>query len=268
MMNVGIKIEEVEGGERFKVSGRGELHLSILIETMRREGYEMEVSRPKVILKKVDHDLLEPVEEVVIEVDPAYQGAVMQAIGSRKAEIRNMINSAVGTVRLEFLIPSRSLIGFRGEFLTMTRGTGIMYQNFFEYQKFKGEIPGRQAGVQISQNLGQSVAYALWGLQERGEIFVKPGDDLYEGMIVGVNNKGQDLVVNAIREKKLSNMRSTGTDEAIQLIPPREMTLEFALEFIDDDELVEITPKNVRLRKRWLTENDRKTQGRGGRQVG
>lgn len=265
MMNVGIKIEEVEGGERFKVSGRGELHLSILIETMRREGYEVEVSRPKVILKKVDHELLEPVEEVVIEVDPAYQGAVMQAIGSRKAEIKNMINSSVGTVRLEFLIPSRSLIGFRGEFLTMTRGTGIMYQNFFEYQKFKGEIPGRQAGVQISQNPGQAVAYALWGLQERGEIFVKPGDTLYEGMIVGVNNKGQDLVVNAIREKKLSNMRSTGTDEAIQLVPPREMTLEFALEFIEDDELVEITPKNVRLRKRWLTENDRKTQGRGGR---
>ena len=262
MMNVGIKVEETESGERFKVSGRGELHLSVLIETMRREGYELEVSPPEVILKEVDGDLLEPVEEVVIEVEPAYQGAVMQAIGSRRAEMKNVVNSAVGTIRMEFVIPSRALIGFRGEFLTMTRGTGIMYQNFFEYQKFKGELPNRQSGVLISQSAGKTVAYALWGLQERGEIFAHPGDDLYEGMIVGVNNKGHDLVVNAIREKKLTNMRSSGSDEAIQLIPPREMTLEFALEFIEDDELVEITPKNIRLRKRFLTENERKTTRR------
>ena len=264
MMNVGIKIEEVEGGERFKVSGRGELHLSILIETMRREGYELEVSRPRVILKEIEKEILEPVEELVVEVDPNYQGAVMQALGSRKAEMKNMSNSTVGgTVRLEYLIPSRALIGFRSEFMTMTRGTGILYQNFFEYQKFKGDLPERQSGVLVSQDNGKAVAYALWGLQERGEIFVKPGDELYEGMLVGVNNKGNDLVVNAIREKKLSNMRSTGTDEAIQLIPPREMTLEFALDFIEDDELVEITPKNVRLRKRYLTENERKTSARG-----
>ncbi len=263
MMNVGIKIEEVENGERFKVSGRGELHLAILIETMRREGYEIEVSRPQVIIKEVEKEKLEPVEEVVIEVEPQYQGAVMQAIGSRRAEMKNMQNSTVGgTIRMEYLIASRALIGFRGEFLTMTRGTGIMYQNFHEYQKFKGELPGRQSGVLVSQNPGQAVAYALWGLQERGEIFVHPGSELYEGMIVGVNNKGNDLVVNAIKEKKLSNMRSTGTDEAIQLIPPREMTLEFALEFIEDDELVEITPKNVRLRKRYLTENERKSSNR------
>lgn len=264
MINVGIKVEETEGGERFKVSGRGELHLSILIETMRREGYEIEVSRPQVILKKLDDEVLEPIEEVVIEVDPEYQGAVMQALGSRKADLKNMISSAVGTIRLEFLIASRALIGFRSEFLMMTRGTGMMYQNFYEYQKYKGDMPGRQSGVLISQGAGQTVAYALWGLQERGEIFLRPGDELYEGMIVGVNNKGHDLVVNAVREKKLTNMRAAGSDEAIQLTPPREMTLEFALEFIEDDELVEITPKNIRLRKLYLNENERKRFERGG----
>ena len=259
MMNVGIKVEEVQGGERFKVSGRGELHLSILIETMRREGYEVEVSRPEVILKVEDGETLEPVEEVVVEVEPPYQGMVMQTLGSRKAQMKSVAPSAVGTIRMEFIIPTRALIGFRSEFLTMTRGTGVLYQNFFEYQKFKGELPGRESGVLVSQSPGQAVAYALWGLQERGEIFVHPGDDLYDGMIVGVNNKGRDLVVNAIREKKQTNMRASGSDEAIQLVPPREMTLEFALEFIEDDELVEITPKNIRLRKRYLTENERKT---------
>src|SRR3989338_634958 len=268
MMNVGIKIDEVEGGERFKVSGRGELHLAILIETMRREGYELEVSCPEVILKEVEGETLEPVEEVVIEVEPGYQGAVIQALGSRKAEMKNMQSSAVGTIRMEFLIASRALIGFRGEFLLMTRGTGMMYQNFFEYQKFKGELPKRQSGVLISQSLGQAVAYALWGLQERGEIFARPGDELYEGMIIGVNNKGRDLVVNAIREKKLTNMRASGSDEAIQLIPPREMTLEFSLEFIEKDELVEVTPKNIRLRKRYLTENERKSHARGYSRTG
>lgn len=267
MMNVGIKVEEVDGGERFKVSGRGELHLSILIETMRREGYELEVAPPQVIFKEIDGEKLEPIEEVTIEVDPLYQGVVMQAIGVRKAEIKNLVNSAVGTIRMEFLIPSRALIGFRSEFLTMTRGTGIMYQLFHEYQAFKGDIEGRQSGVQISQGTGEAVAYALWGLQERGEVFVRPGDPIYEGMIVGVVNKGNDLVVNANREKKLSNMRSTGTDEAIQLTPPREMTLEFAIDFIEQDELVEVTPKSIRLRKRYLTENERKQNERGWRRV-
>lgn len=262
MMNVGIKVEEVEGGERFKVSGRGELHLSILIETMRREGYELEVSRPQVIVKEIDGEKMEPVEELTIEVDPGFQGAVIQTLGSRRAELKDMVTSAVGTIRLQFIIASRALIGFRNEFLTMTRGTGIMYQNFHEYQKYKGELPSRQSGVLISQDNGKAVAYALWGLQDRGEIFARPGDELYEGIIVGVNNKGNDLVVNAIREKKLTNMRSAGADEAIQLIPPREMTMEFALEFIEDDELVEITPKSVRLRKRYLTENERKAAAR------
>jgi len=262
MMNVGIRVEEVEGQDRFKVSGRGELHLSILIETMRREGYELEVSRPQVILKKEGDQTLEPIEEVFVEVDPGYQGAVIEALGERKAEMKNMAPSTVGTIRMEFLIPSRGLLGFRTDLLMMTRGTGIMYQNFYDYQEYKGDIAERKDGVLISQTPGQSVAYALWGLQERGEIFVQPGHELYEGMIVGVNRKGHDLVVNAIREKKLTNMRAAGSDEAIHLIPPREMTLEFALEFIENDELVEITPKNIRLRKRFLTENNRKNESR------
>lgn len=258
MVNVGIKVEEVEGGERFKVSGRGELHLAILIETMRREGYELEVSPPKVIFKEVDEDVLEPVEEVVIEVDSEYQGAVMEAMGSRRAELKDLLVSSVGTIRMEFHIASRALLGFRSELLMMTRGTGVMSQTFWEYQPFKGEIPHRSSGVLISQGPGHAVAYALWGLQDRGEIFLHPGDALYEGMIVGVNNKGNDLVVNAIREKKLTNIRAAGSDEAIHLIPPREMTLEFALEFIEDDELVEVTPKSIRLRKRYLTDNERR----------
>ena len=262
MINVGIKVEEAEGGERFKVSGRGELHLAILIETMRREGYELEVSPPKVIFKEVDGERLEPVEEVVIEVDPGYQGGVIEALGNRRAEMRDLQKSAVGTIRMEFLIASRALMGFRSELLMMTRGTGVMSQTFYEYQPFKGEIPRRPAGVQISQGGGDAVAYALWGLQDRGEVFIYPGDPMYEGMIIGVNNKGQDLVVNAIREKKLTNIRAAGSDEAIHLVPPREMTLEFALEFIEDDELVEVTPKHIRLRKRYLTDNERRAAAR------
>jgi len=258
MMNVGIKVEEVDGGERFKVSGRGELHLAILIETMRREGFELEVSPPKVIFKEVDGDTLEPIEEVVIEVDSGYQGGVIETLGNRRAEMKDMQVSAVGTIRMEFHIASRALLGFRSELLMMTRGTGVMSQIFLEYQPFKGEVPQRPAGVQISQGPGGAVPYALWGLQDRGEIFIHPGDPLYEGMILGVNNKGQDLVVNAIREKKLTNIRAAGSDEAIHLTPPREMTLEFALEFIEDDELVEVTPKHIRLRKRYLTDNERR----------
>ena len=264
MNNVGIRVEEVDRGERLKVSGRGELHLSILIETMRREGYELEVSRPHVIFKKEGKKLLEPVEELMIEVDPEFQGTVIQELGGRRSELKEIVNSAIGTVRMRFIIASRALMGFRSQFLTFTRGTGIMYHAFFEYQEFKGEIPERPAGSLIAHAAGKAVAYALWGLQERGEIFVKPGDDLYEGMIVGIHNKGADLVVNASREKKLTNMRSSGSDEAIQLIPPREITLEYALEFIEEDELVEITPKNVRLRKRYLNENERRKRDRRG----
>ncbi len=258
MVNVGVRVEEIPGGDRFKVSGRGELHLSILIETIRREGYEMEVSRPRVILKEIGESVLEPVEEVVIEVEPEFQGPVMQALGERKGEIASITMSAVGTVRIESYIATRALIGFRGEFLMMTRGNGIMYQNFHQYQKYKGDMPGRKTGVQVSMNSGTAVAYALWGLQERGRIFVHPGSDLYEGMIVGEHSKGRDIVVNAAREKKLTNVRAAGSDEAIQLTPPQEMTLEFALSFIADDELVEITPKHIRLRKQHLNENARR----------
>jgi len=266
LTNVGIKIKPVPGSEKYEVAGRGELHLSILIETMRREGYEMEVSSPKVILQEIDGETLEPVEEVFIEVDQGYQGSVIEALGSRKALMKDMQITSIGTVRMNFLIPTRGLLGFRSDLMMMTRGTGIMYQNFYQYQKYKGDIIHRQSGVQISMSSGQAVAYALWGLQERGEIFIKPGDDLYEGMIIGVNNKGHDLVVNAMREKKLTNMRSSNADEAIRLIPPREMTLEFALEFVEDNELVEITPKNIRLRKQYLDENERKAQRYAERQ--
>lgn len=257
-VNVGIKVEPVPNEDRFKVSGRGELHLAILIEMMRREGYELEVSRPQVIFKDVDGVKMEPIEELVIEVDPEFQGTVIERLGGRKADLKVMINSAVGTVRLEYLIPSRALIGLRSELLQLTRGTAVLNQIFHDYEPFRGEIENRQVAVLISQNNAKAVAYGLWGLQERGEIFIHVGEDMYTGMIVGVNNKGNDLVVNANREKKLTNMRSSGADEAIQLVPPREMTLDFALEFIADDELVEITPKNIRLRKRYLDENERK----------
>jgi GTP-binding protein len=258
MINVGIKVEEISNSERFKVSGRGELHLAILIETMRREGYELEVSRPQVILKKMDKQILEPVEELVIEVSQEYQGAVMQALGERKAEMRHLNTTVTGATRMDFIIASRALIGFRSEFLRMTRGNGIMYQNFLEYQTYKGDMPKRSSGVLVSQAQGQAVAYALFNFQARGEVFIHPGDMVYEGMIVGINNKGSDLVVNPLKTKKLTNMRASGSDDAIDLIPPRQMTLEFALEFIEDDELVEITPQNIRLRKMHLNEVDRK----------
>jgi len=262
MVNVGIKIEEVEQGRRFKVSGRGELHLEILIETMRREGYELEVSRPRVILKKVGDQVLEPVEEVVIEVAAKYQGAVMQALGERKAEMKILKTTSSQGIRMEFTIASRALIGFRSDFLLMTQGSGIMYQNFLEYQTYKGDMPKRQRGVLVSNATGKAVAFALCNLQERGDIFIEPGEAIYEGMIVGVNNKGSDLVVNPQKEKKLTNTRSSTCDIAIQLIPPRKITLEFALVFIDDDELVEITPLHVRIRKMQLQEVTRMREGR------
>ena len=262
MINVGIKVEEVAGTERLKVSGRGELHLAILIETMRREGYEMDVCKPQVILKKMGGKTLEPVEEVIVEVEDEYQGVVMQTLGARKAQMRGLKTTSSGTIRMEFIIASRALIGFRSEFLMMTRGNGIMYQNFLEYQTHKGDMPTRQNGVLVSHGSGDAVAYSLYNLQARGEIFIKPGEKLYEGMIIGVNNKGVDLVVNALRGKKLTNMRAAGSDDAIVLIPPRQMTLEFALEFIEDDESVEITPKHIRLRKLHLRDVDRKRVSR------
>jgi len=262
LTNVGIRIEKIADSEKVKISGRGELHLSILIETMRREGYELEVSSPQVILIKTGEETLEPTEEVLIEVDQGYQGAVIEALGSRKAEMKNMQVTSIGTIRMNFIVSTKNVIGFRSEFLMITRGTGIIYQNFYQYQKCKGEITHRNSGVQISMNNGKAVAYGLFGLQERGEIFINPGDDVYEGMIIGVNNKNHDLVVNTLRGKKLTNVRAARSDDAITLIPPREMTLEFAMAFIEDDELVEITPKNIRLRKRYLTKNERKSKRR------
>ncbi len=262
LTNVGIRVETVPGGEGFKVSGRGELHLSILIETMRREGYELEVSAPRVILMKIGEQTLEPMEEVIVEVDEGYQGAVIEALGERNGVMKEMNRTFIGTIRMSFIAPTRRLFGFRADLLQMTRGTGIMYQTFYRYQKYSGETATRQAGVMISKTAGKAVAFALFGLQERGEIFIRPGDQLYEGMIIGVNNKGRDLVVNAAREKELTNIRAAGADEAIKLIPPRELTLEFALEFIADDELFEITPKHIRLRKRYLSENERRTRRR------
>ena len=257
MMNVGIKVEEVDRGERFKVSGRGELHLEILIETMRREGYELEVSRPQVVLKRMGDQVLEPVEEVVIDVDSAYQGAVMQALGERKAEMKNMKTTSSNSIQMEFVITSRALMGFRSEFTLMTRGSGVLCQHFLEYQAYKGDIPVRPRGVQISKGDGKAVAFAIQSLQERGDIFIEPGDMVYEGMIVGMNNKGLDIVVNPQKEKKLTNMRSSTCDIAIQLIPSRKINLEFALVFIADDELVEITPLNIRIRKTQLKAIDR-----------
>ena len=257
MMNVGIKVEEVDNGERFKVSGRGELHLEILIETMRREGYELEVSRPQVILKKMGDQILEPVELVVVDVEGSYQGAVMKALGERKAVMKDMKNISENCVQMEFIITSRALIGFRSEFLLLTRGSGVLCQNFLEYQTYKGDMPARQRGVQISKGDGKAVANALENLQERGDIFIEPGDMVYEGMIVGMNNKGTDMIVNPQKEKKLTNMRSSTCDIAIQLIPSRKITLEFALVFIGDDELVEITPLNIRIRKMQLKAIDR-----------
>ncbi|HAJ56517.1 MAG TPA: translational GTPase TypA [Candidatus Omnitrophica bacterium] len=265
MMNVGVKVEEVAGGERLKVSGRGELHLEILIETMRREGYELEVSRPQVVLKKIGDQVLEPVEEVVIEVESAYQGVVMQALGERKAEMKDMLVTSSNSIRMDFVITSRALIGFRSEFLLLTRGSGVLCQNFLEYQIYKGDMPARNRGVQISKGDGKAVANAIENLQERGEIFIQPGDMVYEGMIVGMNNKGVDMVVNPQKEKKLTNMRSATCDIAVQLVPSRKINLEFALVFIDDDELVEVTPLNVRIRKIQLKQIDRTRESRKDR---
>ncbi len=264
MINVGLKVEDADDSMRFKVSGRGELHLAILIETMRREGYEVEVSQPQVIFKEIDGKRCEPIQDVFIEVDSHYQGTVMQMMGSRKGELKNMTTTSTGSMQLEFTVAARALFGFRNELLTLTKGTGIMYQNFLEYQEFKGVLPTRQVGVLVSQTAQTAVAFALFNLQARGEIFINKGDDLYEGMIVGGCNKGQDLTVNATKGKALTNMRSSGTDEAVTLIPPRQMTLEFALEFIADDELVEVTPKSIRLRKIHLQENVRRRKA-GGR---
>ncbi len=255
--NVALKVEDTDNTDTFKVSGRGELHLSILIENMRREGFELAVSKPEVIYRDIDGVRCEPMEYLTIDVPEEYQGTVIEKLGKRKAE---MVSLTVmeGTNRLEFVIPARGLIGFRTEFMTDTRGTGVLNHVFHEYSPYKGEIEGRQNGVLIAMDSGETVAYSLFNLQERGILFVGPGVPFYDGMIIGQHAKENDLIVNCSRGKKLTNVRASGTDEAVRLTPARILSLEQALEFIDDDELVEVTPKSIRLRKRYLDANERK----------
>lgn len=255
--NVSLRVEMTDSPDAFKVSGRGELHLAILIENMRREGYELQASRPQVILKNINDVLAEPIERVIIDVPEAYVGVVIEKLGKRKAELKNMMPSE-GSVRLEFLIPTRGLIGYRSEFLTDTKGEGILHSNFDSYEPFKGEIIQRQRGALVAMEGGIASAYAMFKLQERAVFFVEPGTEVYEGMVVGENSRNNDMYVNVTRTKQLTNMRASGADEAIRLEPAKILTLEQAIEWINDDEYVEITPKSIRLRKKYLTEMDRK----------
>jgi GTP-binding protein len=255
--NVSLRVEDTGNTDTFKVSGRGELHLSILIENMRREGFELSVSKPEVIFREIDGVKCEPMEYLVIDVPEEHQGTVIEKLGTRKAEMVSM-QPMDGTNRLEFVIPARGLIGFRTEFLTDTRGTGVMNHTFHEYAPYKGPIAGRKNGVLISIDTGETVSYSLFNLQDRGILFIGPGTSVYEGMIIGQHAKDNDLVVNACRGKKLTNVRASGTDDSTKTSPPRILSLEQALEFIADDELVEVTPKSIRLRKRYLDANDRK----------
>ncbi len=257
--NVAMRMRETGDETTFEVAGRGELHLTILIENMRREGYELAVSRPRVLFKDVDGVRHEPYEMLTVDIEEQNQGAVMEELGRRKGDLQDMQPDGKGRVRLEYRIPARGLIGFQGEFMTLTRGTGLMSHIFDDYAPEKpGGVGERRNGVLISQDDGEAVAYALWKLQERGRMFVSPGEKLYEGMIIGIHSRDNDLVVNPIKEKKLTNVRASGKDEAIDLTPPIRLTLEYAVEFIADDELVEVTPQSIRLRKRYLKEHERK----------
>lgn len=261
--NVALRVEDTADPDKFRVSGRGELHLGILIETMRREGYELAVSRPEVIMKEVEGELQEPYELLTVDVEDQHQGAVMEKLGMRKGDLQNMTPDGKGRVRLDYLIPARGLIGFRTEFLTATSGTGLLHHVFDHYGAAKkGAVAARQNGVLIANGLGKAAAFALWNLQERGRMLIDPQIDVYEGMIVGLHSRDNDLVVNVCKGKQLTNIRAAGSDENIMLTPPIRLTLEQALEFIDDDELVEVTPQHIRLRKKFLKENDRKRAGR------
>jgi GTP-binding protein len=257
--NVALRVEDTDDPERFEVSGRGELHLAVLIENMRREGYELGVSRPQVIMREIDGVKQEPYEHLTIDVDEGYQGAVMEKVGERGGEMSNMLPDGKGRVRLDYKIPARGLIGFRTEFLTASSGTGVMYHVFDSYGPVKkGEYGQRYNGVMISMETGKAVAYALFNLQDRGTLFLEHGDEVYEGMVIGINARNDDMTVNPLKAKQLTNVRAAGSDEALDVSPPLKMTLEQALEFIDDDELVEVTPTAVRIRKKLLTENERK----------
>lgn len=259
LTNMALKVEDTENADVFNVSGRGELHLSILIENMRREGFELAVGRPRVVKKIINGVECEPYEQLTVDVEENHQGAVMESLGLRRGDLQDMAPDGRGRVRLEYRIPARGLIGFQGEFMNLTRGTGLMSHVFDEYAPVKDtELAERRNGVLVSQDNGQAVAYALWKLQDRGRMFVHPGDKLYEGMIIGIHSRDNDLVVNPIKGKQLTNIRASGTDEAVRLVPPIELSLEAAIEFIADDELVEVTPKNIRLRKRLLTELERR----------
>ncbi len=260
--NVALRVEETGDADVFRVSGRGELHLTILIENMRREGFELAVSRPQVLLKMIDGVTNEPYEALTVDVEEAHQGGVMEALGQRRAEMKDMSMDGHGRVRIEYRVPARGLIGFQGEFMTLTRGSGLMSHVFDGYAPMRGDIAERRNGVLISMENGDAVAYALWSLQERGKLFVSHNEKVYEGMIVGIHSRENDLVVNPIKTKKLTNVRASGKDDAILLTPPIELNLEYAVEFIADDELVEVTPLSIRIRKRFLTENERKRSSR------
>lgn len=259
--NVGLKVEEIPGADAYKVSGRGELHLAVLIEDMRREGFELQVSRPEVIFQEIDGVRQEPIEHVIIDVPEDQSGTVINMLALRKGEMLDM-RTEEGHTRMEFKAPTRGLLGFRSSFIIETRGEGILTHSFLMYEPYKGDLPGRTEGSMISMVTGQTVAYALWALQERGQLFVQPGVMVYEGMVIGEASKSEDLVVNPLKEKKLSNVRASGSDEAINLVPVNPMTLEQALEYIADDELVEVTPKSIRLRKKLLTDNERRRERR------
>ncbi|MCB1646773.1 MAG: translational GTPase TypA, partial [Pseudomonadales bacterium] len=261
--NVALRVEDTDSADRFKVSGRGELHLAVLIETMRREGYELAVGRPEVIFREVDGKRQEPFENVLLDVEDQHQGAIMEELGKRKGTLKNMVPDGKGRIRIEYEVPTRGLIGFRGEFLTLTSGTGIMTSIFSRYGDIVSqEMAGRNNGVLVSMASGKALGYALFNLQSRGRMFIDPNQEVYEGQVVGLHSRGNDLVVNPLKGKQLTNIRASGTDENIILTPPVRHTLEQAIEFIEDDELVEITPNHIRLRKKLLTENERKRAGR------
>ncbi|WP_312267425.1 translational GTPase TypA [Neisseria sp.] len=258
LTNVALRVEDTDDADVFRVSGRGELHLTILLENMRREGYELAVGKPRVVYRDINGEKCEPYENLTVDVPDDNQGAVMEELGRRRGELTNMESDGNGRTRLEYHIPARGLIGFQGEFMTMTRGTGLMSHVFDDYAPVKPDMPGRHNGVLVSQEQGDAVAYALWNLEDRGRMFVSPGEKIYEGMIIGIHSRDNDLVVNPLKGKKLTNVRASGTDEAVRLTTPIKLTLESAVEFIDDDELVEITPKSIRLRKRYLQEHERR----------
>jgi GTP-binding protein len=262
LTNVALRVEDTDDTDVFTVYGRGELHLTILIENMRREGYELAVSRPRVVFRDLDGERCEPFEQLTVDVEDAHQGAVMEALGQRRGELTHMESDARGRTRLDYRIPARGLIGFQGEFMNLTRGTGLSSHVFDGYAVVKGEIPERRNGVLVSAEDGEAVAYALWKLQERGRMFVAPGEKVYEGMVIGIHSRDNDLVVNPIKTKQLTNIRAAGKDEAILLTPPIPLTLEYAVEFIADDELVEVTPKSIRIRKRHLLAHERKRASR------